>query len=133
MSNSLLCGYVRNHAYTARELVCRWYNSLTLLMIELYIHSLGGGTLALIPGETDKMELLSDFPGRDTDAVFHALDQCALSDGPQRAYELGDEIVLRKRYGFTEDELSAIRASLSLLRSWRRPGARRGGERVTRD
>lgn len=128
VSNSLLCGHIRKARCTARELVCRWYNSLTLLMVELYVHSLGGGTLVLIPGETDKMELLSEFPKSDVETVFQALDQRAASDGVKSAYELGDEIVLKKRYGFTDREVSEIRASLAAFRSWRKPDKRRRGD-----
>ena len=133
VSNSLLCGQIRNRAHTARELVCRWYNSLTLLMVELYIHSLGGGTLVLIPGEMDKMELLSEFPTGDVETVFRAIDRRAASDGVRSAYELGDELVLKQRYGLTDEEVSEIRTSLTVLRSWRRPDARRRGATVTKD
>ena len=60
ISNSLLGGF--SSGSSARELICRWYNSLTLLSIETNIHSLGGGTLVLIPGETDKLEIIAGFP-----------------------------------------------------------------------
>lgn len=126
VSNSLLCGTINSSkTTTARQLICRWYNSLTLLLIELYIHSLGGGTLVLIPGEMDKMEIMSDFPESKINDVFTAFNECMLSKGVPETYFLGDELVLKQIYNFTDDEITEIRSSLKELRSWRRPDLRR--------
>lgn len=126
VSNSLLCGIIdRDSGATSKELVCRWYNSLTLLMIEMYIHSLGGGTLVLIPGEMDKMEIMANFPRSKVDSVFEKLNDCMLSKGLSETYLLGDEIVLRQIYNLSDSEIQAIRNSLDDLRSWRRPDMRR--------
>ena len=126
VSNSLLCGIIDStKGTTAKELVCRWYNSLTLLLIEMYIHSLGGGTLVLIPGEMDKMEIMSDYPKSKINDVFEQLNDCMISKGVSDTYLLGDELVLKRIYNLTDAEIMEIRKSLDELRSWRRPDLRR--------
>lgn len=128
VSNSLLSGKITtNSSTTNKELICRWYNSLTLLMIELYVHSLGGGTLVLIPGEMDKIELLSNFPRSKIENVFSALDSCTIKNGVNATYELGDNLVLKDIYKFTNQEIIEIRKSIEYLRSWRLPNMRRRG------
>lgn len=126
VSNSLLCGIIDStNATTPKELVCRWYNSLTLLLIELYVHSLGGGTLVLIPGEMDKMEIMSDYPKYKINDVFDKLNDCMVSKGLSETYLLGDEIVLKQIYNLSDTDIYEIRKSLEELRSWRRTDLRR--------
>lgn len=126
VSNSLLCGKINSTKNTsAKELICRWYNSLTLLMIELYIHSLGGGTLVMIPGEMDKMELISNYPKSKINDVFDKLNDCMISKGVSETYSLGDELVLKQIYNLTDIEIDEIRKSREKLRSWRKPDLRR--------
>ncbi len=126
VSNSLLCGVIDpSKSTTAKEIICRWYNSLTLLLIEIYIHSLGGGTLVLIPGEMDKMELISNYPKSKIDVVYNKLNDCMTSKGISETYSLGDEIVLKQLYNMSDTEIYEIRKSLEELRSWRRPDFRR--------
>ena len=126
ISNSLLSGIIiPSKSLTARELICRWYNSLTLLLIELYIHSLGGGTLVLIPGEMDKMEIISAYPKTRIDDVFAQLNDCMIVKGVSETYSLGDEIVLKQIYNLTDAQIFRIRHSLEELRSWRKPDQRR--------
>lgn len=125
VSNSLLCGILRDKS-KGKELICRWYNSLTLLVVEIYIHSLGGGTLVLIPGEVDQLKILSSFPEEKSAEIFRQLDENMKQHGAASTYELGDEIVLKQLYGFTPDEIAEIRSALKVLRSWRCPEERRG-------
>lgn len=126
VSNSLLCGIIDStKGTTSKELVCRWYNSLTLLLIEMYIHSLGGGTLVLIPGEMDKMEIMSDYSKSEVDDVFEQLNSCMVTNGVSDTYLLGDELVLKQIYNLSDTEIQEIRKSLEDLRSWRRPDLRR--------
>lgn len=126
VSNSLLCGTITSsNQITSKEIACRWYNSLTLLLIELYIHSLGGGTLVLIPGEMDKMELIKEYPKNKVDVVFDELNKCMLTKSLSDTYALGDELVLKQIYKLKDADIQAIRESLSELRSWRRPDQRR--------
>ncbi|MDE7425771.1 MAG: SAM-dependent methyltransferase [Lachnospiraceae bacterium] len=126
IANSLLCGIINNTKETSsKELVCRWYNSLTLLLIEMYIHSLGGGTLVFIPGEMDKMEIVSDYPKAKINDVFERLNECMISKGVSDTYLLGDELVLKQIYNLSNADVQEIRNSLDILRSWRRPDLRR--------
>ncbi len=124
VSNSLLSGKMVSTA-SSKNLVCRWYNSITLLMIELNIHSLGGGTLVLIPGETDLMEILKKFPTEKENETFEQLDTCVKTQGVEKAYELGDEIVLQDLYGLSKSSITEIRKSVEYLRNWRKPDNRR--------
>ena len=55
-SNSLLCGYL-NAGVTAASVLARWYTSLTLLQIELEVHSLGGGVRVFVPNEAAAIRL----------------------------------------------------------------------------
>ena len=124
VSNSLLAGYIKPYI-TAEQLVCMWYNSLTLLSIELNVHSLGGGVLVLIPGETDKLEIVNAISQEDAESVFKEIDNCIKEKGLQAAYQLGDELVLSKIYNFSDQQIQQIRDSVSTLRYWRLPNDRR--------
>ncbi len=124
VSNSFLAGFVKGNA-SAKEIACRWYNSLTLLMLEIYIHSLGGGSFVLIPGEVDMIPILSDFPSKQVEPIFASLNQTALSDGIEAAYRLGDTLVLKEIYHLTDGEIEQIQNACQTLRSWRCPKERR--------
>ncbi len=124
VSNSLLSGFSK--VTNAKELICRWYNSLTLLSIEITIHSLGGGTLVLIPGETDKLEVISDFPAEQTDDTYKLIANFARNHSTEEIYQFGDTVVLKEIYGFSDEAVREIRSSLQMLRDWRNPEKRRG-------
>lgn len=122
-SSSLLCGFSK--IQNPKELICRWYNSLTLLSIETVIHSLGGGTLNFSPGETDKLEVISDFPADEIETTYEKLSSFAHNNRIEDVYTYGDSIVLKKIYGFSDETINNIRTALSLLRSWRNPAKRK--------
>ena len=124
VSNSLLSGFL--NIFNGKELLCRWYNSLTLLSIETSIHSLGGGTLVLIPGETDKLEVISNFPKNEVEVIYNKLSKFAREHDIKELYEYGDEIVLKDLYGFSDTEIQEIRNAIFVLRQWRNPEKRRG-------
>ena len=124
ISNSLLAGTM-SKGVDKKNLVCRWYNSLTLLFIELTIHSLGGGTLVLIPGETDMLKILKPIPSELVDTCFEKLNACYKEKGIEKTYTLGDELVLKEIYNFTDSEIDEIRKSLLVLKNWRIPETRR--------
>lgn len=128
VSNSLLAGYIKSDI-TAEQLVCMWYNSLTLLSIELNVHSLGGGVLVLIPGETDKLEIVNTIPKERAKSVFKEIDSCIKEKGLQAAYKLGDELVLSKIYKLSDWQIQQIRDSVSTLRYWRLPNDRRNAKK----
>lgn len=124
VSNSLLSGFVRNTS--AESVICRWYNSLTLLSIEITIHSLGGGTLVLIPGETDRLDLLSSFPQEKLEETYSVFSEYAKLHSAEELYMLGDKIVLQDIFGFSEVEIENLHLAIEELRRWRNPEKRRG-------
>lgn len=124
VSNSLLSGFSK--VKDSKELICRWYNSLTLLSVESTIHSLGGGTLVLIPGETDKLEIISDFPAEEIKSTYQKISEFAKDHSAEELYRYGDTVVLKEIYGFSEETIKDIRDSLQILRNWRDPDKRRG-------
>lgn len=123
VSNSLLGGFSK--VENRKELICRWYNSLTLLSIEATIHSLGGGTLVLIPGETDKLEIISEFPTDKIDSTFTKISNYAQRNATEDIYKYGDDIVLKEIYGLSNQEINEIRKAVTILRNWRNPEKRR--------
>lgn len=125
VSNSLLAGRITSNI-PPKNIVCLWYNSLTLLSIELNVHSLGGGVLVLIPGETDKLEITNNIPEESIDSIFERIDNCIKNQGVQAAYELGDKLVLKEILGLSELQIEQIRQAVNLLRFWRKPDIRRG-------
>lgn len=124
VSNSLLSGTLIGEL-SIEEMLCRWYNSLTLLSIELNVHSLGGGVLVLIPGEADKIEIVADFPKESVAPVIEQMNRRNLSEGLTATYSCGDEIVLKKVLGLSNNAILAIREALETLQSWRRPSKRK--------
>ena len=130
VSNSLLAGYLRP-GVAPEQVVCMWYNSLTLLSIEQNVHSLGGGVLVLIPGETDRLEVIKAPPAEEAKKFFREIDKCILSNGVQAAYELGDQFILSQFFGFSDEQIQQIRDAVSTLRDWRLPNGRRKRERDT--
>jgi len=124
VSNSLLSGGLVGNV-SNEEIICRWYNSLTLLSVELNVHSLGGGVLVFIPGETDKVEILHEFPKEKVCDIVQKLNQSVLDNGLSATYALGDEIVLKTILGFSDEDISIIRDALKELQYWRRPNDRK--------
>lgn len=124
VSNSFLAGHILSSLST-KNIVCMWYNSLTLLSIELNIHSLGGGVLVLIPGETDKLEVVQAIPEKQIDSVFKQIDECIKTKGVQAAYNLGDKLVLKEIIGLSDEQILQIQSAVSFLRFWRKPNIRR--------
>ena len=123
VSNSLLCGRLRDG--TAEQLICRWYNSLTLLSLELNVHSLGGGSFVIIPGEADRLEIASDIPQGKVSDIFHQIDKAVREDGVEAAYDLGDKLVLQGVFGLSDYDIDVIRDAIETLRNWRNPVKRR--------
>lgn len=118
-SNSLLCGFVKPKTFSPSQVALSWYNSLTLLSIELKVHSLGGGVLVFIPGETDGVEVLNPTKLTNVDNSFfieidHLLTKSSLED----AYLLGDTYSLRN-IGLSQNEIVLIQEAVQILRKWR--------------
>ena len=123
VSNSLLCGYL--NGISSQQLICRWYNSLTLLSLELNVHSLGGGSFVIIPGEADKLEIVKNIPQKMIPDIFNQLDKVAKEKGVGAAYRLGDHLVLQEIFGLSDDDIMTIREAIQILSSWRNPTKRR--------
>ncbi|MCL2063371.1 MAG: SAM-dependent methyltransferase [Candidatus Cloacimonetes bacterium] len=123
VSNSLLCGSLKG--ISKEQFICRWYNSLTLLSLELNIHSLGGGTLVIIPGEADRLNIVENIPRSIVSSIYEKLNEETQKNGIEYTYALGDKIVLQDIFGVTDEELKYIHESIKLLRSWRNPINRR--------
>lgn len=123
-TNSLLCGFLRKG--TAEAFVSSWYTSLTLLMCEMEVHSLGGGVLVLIPGEVGKVRVAPiTTPARGHITRLHGLLRAGDVAG---AYSLGDENILATELGLSAEEQSLIQEGVATLRHWRLSA--RGGESV---
>jgi len=123
VSNSLLCGHLKG--VSAKQLLCRWYNSLTLLSLELNVHSLGGGSFVIIPGEADRLKIISDIPKEKIQNVFTQLNKIVKKLNVEAAYALGDKIVLQEIYGLSDNDIKIIREAIQTLRNWRKPVKRR--------
>lgn len=124
VTNSLLCGFVREG--TAPAFVAAWYTSLTLLLCELEVHSLGGGVLVLVPGEVGSVRIAPDVPvpAGHLDELHRRL---AAGD-PDGAYALGDDLVLRGRLGLGDEDLALLRTGAATLRRWRTSSRAGAGE-----
>jgi tRNA1(Val) A37 N6-methylase TrmN6 len=123
VSNSLLCGHLKG--VSAKQLLCRWYNSLTLLSLELNVHSLGGGSFVIIPGEADRLKIINDIPQENITDIYAQLNKTVKKLNVEAAYALGDKIVLQDIYGFSDKDIKAINEAIQTLRSWRKPVKRR--------
>jgi adenine-specific DNA-methyltransferase len=114
-SNSLLCGYLRG--ITAEHLATAWYTSLTLLQLELQVHSLGGGVLVVVPGEAGNLRL-----PRVAHATPGHLDRVSTLLAARRAldaFRLGDKPVLHDQLGLSRQQVEVLRQSVAELASWR--------------
>lgn len=108
-SNSLLCVYDAPH-----DLLGRWYSSLTLLMAELNVHSLGGGVLVLVPREAAAIELPTC-----GSASLTRVDQLVRAGGARDAFAAGDPDLLAGSLGLSAREIELIQAGAAELRRWR--------------
>jgi hypothetical protein len=114
-SNSLLCGYLQRGS--AEELAARWYTSLTLLQLELEVHSLGGGVFVLVPQEAGNIKLPS---GRVRGRAHLAdVDACVRRGDHRAAFERGDDALLTRLLGLGRDDVGAISEGVEQLVSWR--------------
>jgi tRNA1(Val) A37 N6-methylase TrmN6 len=123
VSNSLLCGTLSN--ITPKEFVCRWYNSLTLLSLELNVHSLGGGSFVIIPSEADSLDIINKIPKKQITQIYKKFDESLKINGAEETYKLGDLIVLKEIMGITDETLFIVYRALATLKNWRNPSNRR--------
>ncbi len=129
-SNSLLCGYIKNKA-NINKLVASWYNIFTLLSTELRIHSLGGGVLVFIPGETDTIDVINpDILENISSEQLMEIDKHLKNGDLESAYKLGDKLILKK-IGLQESEIDKLHKAYRELKEWRNSRLRKvKGENV---
>jgi hypothetical protein len=115
-SNSLLCAYMRPE-HSRESFVVSWYTSLTALQLELNVHSLGGGVLALAPREVSRMRLAPcSLPSSEAlDELDALVSAGALSD----ALRVGDEKALAPALTLTPHDIDLIETGYANLTRWR--------------
>lgn len=114
VSNSMLAGYLRTGS--TDEVVAAWYSSLTLLQIELNVHSLGGGVLVLVPREAAAIRT----PIGRTTADLTIVDQHLRDGRVQVAYQSGDVATIEGLLNLGPTQVDLIREGVALLQRWRR-------------
>jgi len=113
-SNSLLVGTVRSG--NAEAFAAAWYTTLTLLEVELRVHSLGGGVMIFIPGEAGSIRVAK----ANVDAGhLEKVEALVKEDHVDEAYRLGDQPVLTGALGLTSAETALVAEGVSTLRYWR--------------
>lgn len=113
-SNSLLAGFLR--VGSARDFSAAWYTTLTLLEVELRVHSLGGGVMIFIPGEAGQIRIAK---GPVTTEHLPNIGGLIRHGRIEDAYRLGDEPVLAHALGLTPAEVDAVSEGIDALRYWR--------------
>ena len=118
-SNSLLCGFLQQESLSPSQIALSWYNSLTLLSIELRVHSLGGGVLVFIPGEADSIEILDPRKIFNVDdKYFSDLEVLLRNSSFDDAYLVGDKYSLPS-IGLSDNEIYLLQDAVKILRKWR--------------
>lgn len=116
VSNSMLAGYLR--ADSAESIAAAWYTSLTMLQIELRVHSLGGGVLVMVPSEAGAIRTVE----RGSIEALAEIDGDLRCGAFDQAYERGDRSTLQGLYRLTSQEIELLRDGIDSLRRWRRSG-----------
>lgn len=114
-SSSLLCGYVRG--ITAEHLATAWYTSLTLLQLELQVHSQVGGVLEVAAADASSLRLPR--VAHATPGHLQRVSTCLAARQPLEAFALGDEPVLQSQLGLTPEHVALVRRSVAELATWR--------------
>ena len=110
-TNSFLCAYTRSGS--AEEFAAAWYSPLSLLSVELEVHSLGGGVVIMVPNEASRVRVLNPEIGLGSlDRVDEALRRGDIS----AAYAAG-ESQLAEYVGV--DGLDLVRQGAEVLSRWR--------------
>ena len=118
-SNSMLAGYL--HGGSQGHAIAAWYTSLTLLQIELNVHSLGGGVMVLVPREVGAIRT----PILSSTEHLEAVGRHLGAGDTVAAYRSGDAPVLGGSLGLTPSQVELIHGGVEILRRWRMPNARR--------
>lgn len=117
-SNSLLGGYLSD-GVSATDFAETWYTAITLLSIEIEVHSLGGGVLVVVPNEADKIHKLSVSCATGDKERLQKISDCLENEDVLGAYHVGDSLIARV---FGHDSVQEIWDTISALRRWRNKG-----------
>ncbi|HZQ82525.1 MAG TPA: hypothetical protein VFB25_11180 [Gaiellaceae bacterium] len=116
VSNSLLCGYVKE-GVSAASVIARWYTSLTLLQAEIEVHALGGGVRVFVPNEAGAIRLPME--AVETLPLMKHLHDSIRSGRTAQAFEHGDAAVLVGQMGLRNEYVELIREGVEILAHWR--------------
>lgn len=113
-SNSVLGAFMKGDE-NARVFVSSWYSPLTLLSIEIEVHSLGGGVMIAVPREADAVQILHE---EVTAAIDDKTLNAALrSKDPTAPYTTGSRSIVRL---VGKSGLDSIWKGVEVLMSWRK-------------
>lgn len=117
-SNSLLGGYLKAEV-DSRAFVRSWYTAITLLSIELEVHSLGGGVLVVVPREANSIRKYDSavIGLDDDDSCLSAISAKLMKNDIDGAYHIGDSVLEQK---FGKEFVHQVWDSINILRSWRK-------------
>lgn len=110
-TNSFLCGYLKE--ISADQFAQSWYNPLTLLSVELEVHSLGGGVVIMVPNEASRVQVLN--PAKLETNVREI--ETALQRGEVSAAYRSGEKSLKRIFG--SEGLELIQQGTEVLSRWR--------------
>jgi len=102
----------------AKMIVAGWHSSLTRLSCEMEGHALGGGMLKLEPTEAGRVAI--PLPQKNEAAqLVMRIDQLFRSGDSEKATELVDQQILRRRFALSGAECLLLRSGAQELREWR--------------
>lgn len=115
-SNSVLCGYLKTK--DAKAFVDSWFNTLTLLQLEIMVHALGGGVFVLVPREVGGICLLDNIqiPSRDRRDIENSLSL----GQTMKAYEIGSRATLKAHPEIKQSHLDGVLEDVTAMRRWRK-------------
>jgi hypothetical protein len=103
---------------SAKMFVAGWHSSLTRLSCEMEGHALGGGMLKLEPTEAGRIAIPLPHANEAAQLVKR-IDQLFRSGDSERATELIDQQILRKRFALSAAECQLLKSGAEDLREWR--------------
>ena len=117
-SNSLLGGYLKT-GVDCRAFVRSWYTAITLLSIELEVHSLGGGVLVVVPREANRIHKFDStvIELDKSDKSLSLISNMLMENDIDGAYHIGDDLL---EQNFGKEFVHQVWQSISVLRSWRK-------------
>jgi adenine-specific DNA-methyltransferase len=103
---------------SAKSFIAGWHSSLTRLSCEMEGHALGGGMLKLEPTEAGRVTIPLPQAGEAAQLVKQ-IDQLFRAGDSEKATELIDRQILRKRFALSAAECQLLQSAAEELREWR--------------